>query len=479
MTLIEQLTNSGSFRDPSGHVFEIDGQVYRTINEPARKYFEQLRDQNYLENLVEEGWLVATHQVDKSFLPCKFSDSTAYVVIHERIPFISYPYEWGFSALKKAALFHLDFHLKLLADGYTLTDGTAYNVQFKGTTPIFIDLLSIRPYQEGEYWLAHRQFCESFITPLLLNTLWNIPHNSWYRGNLEGIPIEDIYKMLPKTAWFSWNLIFHIIAQARLQKKMINTGAISTDNHSICQSKATRRPMPLAAYKRMLLGMRKWVAGMQPKGSKDRSVWQNYTTENTYDNVAEATKRTFISKFIDREQPELVWDFGCNTGEYSELAIQRNGCRVIGFDIDQNAVNSAFLRAEEKKLPFQALYFDAANTSPSQGWRQAERKGLNERGKPDAILALAFIHHLAIAKNIPLDQIIHWILDFAGTGIIEFVEKDDPTTAYMLASREDIFSEYTKEKFISILTSRAIITDTTDIPNTKRTLYAYKVTSCQ
>lgn len=476
---MEPLTDSGSFRDPSGHVFEIDGEIYRTINEPARQYYEQLRDQDYLQSLIKQGWLIATHDVDKSTLPCVFSDTTAYVVGHERIPFISYPYEWGFSALKKAALFHLDFHLKLLVDGFTLTDGTAYNVQFRGTTPVFIDLLSIRPYREGEYWLAHRQFCESFITPLLLRTRWGIPHNGWYRGNLEGIPIDDIYKMLPKTAWLSWNLLFHIIAQAKLQKKTINTSVIDTDNHDIRQTKSPTRPMPLAAYQRMLTGMRKWVAGMQPKGSKDRSVWQDYTTENTYNRVAESTKKTFISQFINREKPAMVWDFGCNTGEYSELAIQRSECRVIGFDIDQNAVDSAFLRAEKHNLPFQPLYFDAANTSPSQGWRQTERKGLSERGNPDALFALAFIHHLAIAKNIPLPQIVHWLLDFADTGVIEFVEKDDPTAAFMLANREDIFDDYTKENFIAILASRATITDKVDVPNTKRTLFSYKITSCQ
>jgi len=477
--LIEQLSDKGSFRDPSGHVFEVNGNIYRTINETAKKSYEKLRNEGYLKELIDAGWLVETHEINMHSLPCIFPDSTAYVVKHERIPFISYPYEWGFSALKKAALFHLNFHLKLLDNGYTLTDGTAYNVQFIDTTPIFIDLLSIREYQEGEYWSAHRQFCESFITPLLLRTLWDIPHNNWYRGNLDGVPISDVYKMLPKTAWLSWNILFHIIAQEKLQKKTINTGVINPEDHNILKSNSTARPMPLSAYKRMLTGMRKWVSGMQPKGSKDRSAWQHYAIENTYDSAAESTKKNFISTFIKREKPVLLWDFGCNTGTYSELAIQQGACRVIGFDIDQNAVNSAFLRAEDHNLPFQPLYFDASNTSPSQGWRQAERKGLNERNKPDAILALAFIHHLAIGKNIPLNQIIDWILSFADCGVIEFVEKDDPTADYMLANREDIFTDYTRENFISILESCATITDSIDVPNTKRTLISYKVLPCQ
>ena len=57
---------------------------------------------------------------------------------------------------------------------------------------------------------------------------------------------------------------------------------------------------------------------------------------------------------------------------------------------------------------------------------------LFERAKADAVLALAFQHHLTIAKNIPLDQTINWILDIAPKGLIEFVPKEDSTVKKML-----------------------------------------------
>ena len=59
-------------------------------------------------------------------------------------PYVSYPYEWSFSQLKAAALHHLDFNLFLLDQGATLIDASAYNIQFIGSKPIFIDLLSIK-----------------------------------------------------------------------------------------------------------------------------------------------------------------------------------------------------------------------------------------------------------------------------------------------------------------------------------------------
>ena len=48
-------------------------------------------------------------------------------------------------------------------------------------------------------------------------------------------------------------------------------------------------------------------------------------------------------------------------------------------------------------------------------------------GKFDALIALAFEHHLAIAKNIPLENLIDWFLSIAPKGLIEFVPKEDDT----------------------------------------------------
>ena len=56
----------------------------------------------------------------------------------------------------------------------------------------------------------------------------------------------------------------------------------------------------------------------------------------------------------------------------------------------------------------------------------------------DAVLALAFEHHLAIARNVPLHRVVGWLTKWAPAGVIEFVEKSDPTVQKMLALREDI-----------------------------------------
>ena len=85
---------------------------------------------------------------------------------HEAVPFISYPYEWTFGTLEDAALLHLDLMLAALPAGLILKDASAYNVQWRGAEPVFIDIPSFETLPDGEPWIGYRQFCELFLYPL-------------------------------------------------------------------------------------------------------------------------------------------------------------------------------------------------------------------------------------------------------------------------------------------------------------------------
>ena len=77
-----------------------------------------------------------------------------------------------------------------------MIDASAYNIQFDGVKPVFIDILSIKKYVEGEFWSAHKQFCENFFNPLILKSKIGLDFNNWFKGNLEGIKTSEIYPLL-------------------------------------------------------------------------------------------------------------------------------------------------------------------------------------------------------------------------------------------------------------------------------------------
>ncbi len=454
-----------SFRDPAGHVYDVAGRIYRTVSERAASDYEFVRDSGFLEAGRTNGTIIGAAEVDASSTGIK-ENRLVYVLEHPRLDFISYPYEWSFSLLKRAALFHLDLHLQALDSGITLSDASAYNIQMRGVRPLFIDILSLRPYRDGEFWIGHRQFCEQFLNPLLLRAVLGVAHNAWYRGRLEGIDTQSLTQILPWYRKCSWRMLAHVTLQARVQNSAIRT------QRSAANTIKTKKLSKLE-FVGILEQLRSWIAGLAP-GDIGQSVWGNYTDTHTYTSVEMLAKRRFVSQFVEQIKPRLLWDLGCNTGEFSELALKQGAQQVIGFEFDQVALEQAYARADDKSLNFTPLNLDAANPSPEQGWNQLERAEMQSRSPADATLALAFVHHLAIARNVPLAQVVKWIVGLAPCGLIEFVQKHDPTVQEMLSLREDIFSDYSEEAFVSTLNEHARIVRSETVSEAGRKLFWFE-----
>ncbi len=138
---------------------------------------------------------------------------------HEAISFISYPYEWPFELLKRAALFHLDLHLLALESNFALIDASAYNVQFVGTKPIFIDPLSLVCYREGEFWLGQRQFCEQFPQSAVASRRSSGFHSTPGTGaRSRGLRPEDLARVLRPKHKLSWRIWSEVLIPVWLQR---------------------------------------------------------------------------------------------------------------------------------------------------------------------------------------------------------------------------------------------------------------------
>ncbi|MDH5411238.1 MAG: class I SAM-dependent methyltransferase, partial [Alphaproteobacteria bacterium] len=120
------------------------------------------------------------------------------------------------------------------------------------------------------------------------------------------------------------------------------------------------------------------------------------------------------------------------------------------------------------------LFLDATNPSPDQGWKQRERDGLAGRQNADALLALALVHHLAIGRNVPLPDVVDWLVDMAPQGVVEFVPKNDSMIQRMLMLREDVFDDYGYDQFSSHLKTRARIVREQQVSQSGRMLVWYE-----
>lgn len=447
-----------SFRDPSGFLFLHNNAICRQVNGNYKEHYYFLMNSGLYETLVKSELLIP-HEETAAEAPLP---SLAFIIIKpEPLKFISYPYEWCFSQLKDAALTTLKIQKTSLEYEMTLKDASAYNIQFRNGHPVMIDTLSFEKYNEGDLWVAYRQFCQHFLAPLALMSRKDVRLNQLLRIYLDGIPLDLASSLLPLSTRFSFSLLSHIHLHAKSQK-------FYSDKRN---AKVLAKKMSRFSFLALIDNLESTVRAMKWEASG--TEWANYYDENNnYSTVSLRHKKQLVDEFLSALNPETVWDLGANTGIFSrsENVMSR---QIIAFDIDPAAVERNYLHCTETKekniLP---LVLDLTNPGPAIGWENNERMSWMERGPADVVMALALIHHLAISNNVPLRKIAELFHKICRHGlIVEFVPKSDSQVQKLLATRKDIFTGYTQGIFEETMGSFFIIEKSAPVKHSERTLY--------
>ena len=416
-------------------------------------------DSGLYEKLVKAGLLIPHKEMEHA--PAE-SAAALKIIQPDKVPFISYPYEWSFGQLKSAALATLSVQKRALKANMSLKDASAYNIQFVRGKPTFIDTLSFELYNEGLPWVAYRQFCQHFLAPLALMALTDVRLNQLLRVYIDGIPLDLASELLPGKTRLNFGLLTHIHLHAGAQKRYSG------------EEVKTRSGMSRQAMVGLVESLESTIIKLDwtPHGTE----WGNYYDITNYSDAAFEHKKKLISEWTQRVRPSLVWDLGANTGVFSRIASTAGDTYVVSFDIDPAAVEQNYRQTKEDKtenlLP---LLLDLTNPSPAIGWANQERESFGERGPADLVLALAVIHHLAISNNVPLPQLVDF---FARTGkwlIVEFVPKSDSQVQKLLVSRQDIFPDYTREGFEAAFKGKFNIHEAVEIQEAQRVLYLMEV----
>jgi len=447
---------SSSFRDPSGFLFHESDKLYRQINLIYKKHYDYLMKSGLYKVLADQKLLIKHEET-----AAQPKNENAYKIIRpEIIPFISYPYEWCFSELKDAALLTLKIQKIALEHDMSLKDASAYNIQFLDGKPIFIDTLSFEKYEEGRPWIAYKQFCQHFLAPLVLMKYSYIGLNQLLKIYLDGVPLDLASKLLPWHTRFKFGVLTHIHLHAKAQKYY-------ADKPVKINKKMSRR-----SFFALIDNLESFIKQLswKPSGTE----WADYYDKTIYYEKGLAAKKLIINRFLNKIAPKTVWDMGANTGFFSRIA-SKMGVYTIAFDIDPSAVEKNYLECKEKNetrmLP---LLLDITNPSPDIGWENNERRSLINRGPADCAMALALIHHLAISNNTPFEKIARFFSRICHYLIIEFVPKNDPNVKRLLATRRDIFTDYTEKKFEYEFKRFFGIIEKKKIKNTERVVYLMK-----
>lgn len=374
---------------------------------------------------------------------------------------VSYPYEWPFGMLRDAALLELDLLLAALDEGLVLKDASPYNVQWRGSKPVFVDVGSFERLREGEPWAGYRQFCTLVLYPLMLQAYKNVPFQPWLRGALEGIEPAQMRALMGFRDRFRRGVLTNVVLHARLEGRYADREVKSDLKKAGFHAELIRAN---ARKLRKLVERLRWEPG--------RTAWSGYGEANPYDDADAAAKEAFVRESAGLRRRKLLWDLGCNDGRYTRIAAAEADY-TIAVDADAAVVEALYraLRAERSEtiLP---LIGNVADPSPGLGWRGHERRPLAERGRPDLTLCLALVHHVSLSGNVPVRAFLDWLADLGTEVVIEFPTRDDPMVRRLLDRKgPGANPDYETDAFEHALEERWRVERREALPSRTRILY--------
>jgi hypothetical protein len=460
---VEPRVDRGSFRDPDSRVFYAGDSVHRALSERGLADWDALAATTLFRDKVAEGKLVGTEQLpEPNGLPAELdAERVAAVLRHDRVPVVSYPYEWPFGMLKDAALLELELLLAALDEELILKDASPYNVQWRGTQPVFVDVGSFERLREGEPWAGYRQFCMLLLYPLMLQAFRKVPFQPWLRGSLEGIEPAEMRRLLTFRDRFRRGVLTNVVLHAKLEARYAD--------------REVKQDLKKAGFRTELIRvnarkLRKLVRRLEWKPG--RTAWSTYRTTNPYDEPDAAAKLDFVREAAGARQRRLVWDLGCNDGRFTRVAAM-HADYTLAVDADAAVVEALYRELRDEGVDtILPLVGNLADPSPGLGWRGAERRPLVDRGRPDLTLALALVHHVALTSNVPIRDFLDWLAGLQTELVIEFPTRDDPMVQRLLSRKgPGANPDYDTETFERALNERWRVERRETLPSGTRILY--------
>ena len=452
--------HSSSFRDPSGYVFIAENIVKRSIYPIYFKQYQALKEKGIFQKLINSGLLIPHTEISSS--------DSEIIIQPEQIPFITYPYEWSFNQYKEAALLTLKLQKYCLEKGFSLKDGSAFNITYHNGKAVFIDTLSFDFYTDNSPWRAYKQFIMHFLGPLVLAKYNGSEALRLMTTFIDGVPLKQIAAMLPFKTRLNPFLYSNIHLLAKFE-----------DRHSKDYKDEVVPPkLSKKAQLKIITSLYDYIKNLS---LNETSEWGDYYDKTNYTKDAFETKATLINKWVDDLKPNSIIDIGGNDGTFVRRIKYKFNLSLV-CDIDNNAVDFNYEQirrnTETNMLPF---VLDIINPAPAIGFENKERQSFLSRIAsfgPDITMALAVIHHITLSGNVPFDMSAHFFASFSKYLIIEFPKRDDSWVNRLLSTKGEFkshFDFYNIENFETTYLEYFDLVDKEDVRDSKRVLYFFKI----
>lgn len=402
--------------------------------------------------LVEKGLMISHEEIGPDT-----ENPEVYMVIRPaQIAFQSYPFEWPYSQWRKALIALLDINSIALRYGMILKDASPFNFYIAKGKAVLLDTTSFILFAKNDLWVAYRQFCEEFLGPIALMRYNGYQWSELVSAHTRGFPLAFISRQLRRSSWFNLTCLLHIHLHARF------TGKKSKAKKGFDSEKLLS-----------LFSMIRSTALSWDEPSRLKNNWKDYYDGGNAAYIAEKEKT--VSKWLAEIKPHTVADLGANTGRFAFIAAKYAGY-VIAIDKDETCVDRIDNEIEETSIAnLTALMVDLAEPSPALGVLNKEYLSIFERGRSDAVLGLALVHHLCIDMNISMAQVAETFSSFCDRyAIVEFVPPEDERVVQLVANRGGLFTGYSEDLFITAFSAGFDQVEEAELGPGKRKLYLFR-----
>jgi len=432
-----------SYKDTSARIVQKENGYFRYIFSNYIEEYDYLMQSGLYKELSENGLLITHEEVTVDV-----DDPKVYKLLYPfQIPFQSYPFEWVYTQWRTAILAYLKINQIALKYGMILKDATPYNFYMAEGKAIMIDTSSFVFFKPGDQWLAYRQFCEEFLSPIALmhynGQLWS----TLLMTQLRGLPLHFVSKQLPIISWFNVTSLLHIHLHSKFSNK--------TQEGNNPQKK--HKGFSLEKIQSLLSIIESTIISWQNSATSN-NYWEKYYENDIESDEYLIEKEQLVREWLKITNPKSVIDLGANTGKFSFIAKEYSE-KIIALESDYICVDRIQKRIQNEKLKnFNVLIGDFTVPTPNLGLLNKEFNSIYNRGKSDIVFALAIVHHLYFTFNLSFQHILENIsLLGINHAIVEFIEIEDEKVSLIRNSRinnEHLTIEYTKENFenqISVL----------------------------
>jgi SAM-dependent methyltransferase len=435
-----------SYKDSAARVVLQEGVFYRYIFNEYKKEYDALMQSGLYQALIAKGYLIP-----HSELKYEGNDATVYKqLLPEQIHFQSYPFCWSYSQWRKAIITYLEINKIALRYGMILKDATPFNFFLKEGRAILLDTSSFEFFKEGAPWIAYKQFCSEFFSPIALMHYNGQIWSAMVKANLKGLPLNFVSKQLPLKSWFNLTCLLHIHIHAKYANTDTSVQEENTRKSKV-QEGFTKEKL-LSLVDMILAAVKNWKQAYNID-----KYWQGYYKNDIESPIYLNQKEEIIKNWLKDVKPKTVIDLGANTGRFSLLAAKEVQ-QVIALESDYNCVDAIEIAIDEGKVKnIVVQQMDLAETTPSFGVLEKEYSSIFKRLSnihisPSLIMALAIVHHLHISNFLSFAQIAELLAKFNSKYlIVEFVPIQDSKVQLLIKNKQKDFSSYTQENFRTAL----------------------------